>query len=108
MALCHSSATRLQHHQDAATQESWQRHSVARGVKAGRWGGRGDKIFAAVLADADAEGRIDWSMVSVDSTSCRSHQHAAGARRRPPRVSGKEALPGTTAQTRDSDAPGAA
>ena len=75
-----------------------------------RWSADGmwDRIFAVVLADADAEGRIDWSMVSVDSTSCRAHQHAAGARRRPPRVPGKDARPGSTAPTRDSDAPGAA
>ncbi|MET9647301.1 IS5 family transposase [Streptomyces syringium] len=59
--------------------------------------GTWDRIFAAVLADADAEDRIDWSMVSVDSTSCRSHQHAAGARRKPPRVPGKDARPGSTA-----------
>lgn len=61
-----------------------------------------DRIFAAVLADADAEGRIDWSMVSVNSTSCQAHQHAAGARRV------KGARPGSTAPTRDSGAPGAA
>ncbi|MFF4796090.1 IS5 family transposase [Streptomyces sp. NPDC001276] len=60
-----------------------------------RWSADGtwDRIFAAVLADADAEGRIDWSMVSVDSTSCRAHQHAAGARRKPPRVPGKRRTP---------------
>ncbi|GAA1302528.1 IS5 family transposase [Streptomyces sanglieri] len=60
-----------------------------------RWSADGtwDKIFAAVLADADAEGRIDWSMVSVDSTSCRAHQHSAGARKRPPRVPGKRSTP---------------
>jgi transposase len=75
-----------------------------------RWSADGtwDRLFAAVLADADAEGRIDWSMVSVDSTSCRAHQHAAGARKRRPRVPGKERRPGSTAPTRDSDAPGAA
>ncbi|MDK1477080.1 IS5 family transposase [Streptomyces sp. 549] len=60
-----------------------------------RWSADGtwDKLFASVLADADAEGRIDWSMVSVDSTTCRAHQHAAGARRRPPRVPGKRRKP---------------
>ncbi|AZM58143.1 IS5 family transposase [Streptomyces sp. WAC 01529] len=60
-----------------------------------RWSADGtcDRLFAAVLADADAEGRIDWSMVSVDSTSCRAHQHAAGARRRRPRVPGKRTTP---------------
>ncbi|MFJ8387807.1 IS5 family transposase [Streptomyces sp. NPDC094438] len=58
-----------------------------------RWSADGtwDRVFAAVLADADAEGLIDWSMVSVDSTSCRAHQHAAGARRTAPRVRGKDA-----------------
>ncbi|MFH8534947.1 IS5 family transposase [Streptomyces tendae] len=60
-----------------------------------RWSADGtwDTVIAAVLADAEAEGRIDWSMVSVDSTSCRAHQHAAGARRRPPRVPGKRRTP---------------
>lgn len=70
--------------------------------------GTWDRIFAAVLADADAEGRIDWSMVSVDFTSCRAHQHAAGAVRRPRESPGKDARPGSTAPTRGSDAPGAA
>jgi transposase len=32
-------------------------------------------------------------MVSVDSTSCRAHQHAAGARRNPPRARGKGRTP---------------
>ncbi|MFF7870452.1 IS5 family transposase [Streptomyces qaidamensis] len=55
--------------------------------------GTWDKIYGAVLADADAEGRIDWSVVSVDSTTCRAHQHAAGARKKPPRVPGKGRTP---------------
>ncbi len=50
-------------------------------------------ILQAVLTDADAEGRIDWSMVSVDSTTCRAHQHAAGAPRRPPRVPKRRSIP---------------
>lgn len=56
-----------------------------------RWSADGmwDRLFAVVLADADAEGHIDWSMVSVDSTSCRAHQHAAKARKKPPRLPGK-------------------
>jgi transposase len=75
-----------------------------------RWSADGiwDRVFAAILADADAESRIDWSMVSVDSTSCRAHQHAAGARKRRPRVPGKEQRHGSTAPTRDLDAPDAA
>ncbi|MYT71827.1 MULTISPECIES: IS5 family transposase [unclassified Streptomyces] len=60
-----------------------------------RWSADGtwDRLFTAVLADADAEGRIDWSMVSVDSTTCRAHQHAAGARKKPPRLPGKRRTP---------------
>ncbi len=38
-------------------------------------------------------GRIDWGMVSVDSTSCRAHQHAAGARKKKPRVPKKGQRP---------------
>ena len=74
-----------------------------------RWSADGtrDKIFAAFPSDADAAGRVDWSMVSVDSTSCRAHQHAAGARRKVPGVPGKDARPGSTVPTRDSDVPGA-
>ncbi len=47
------------------------------------------------------------SMASVYSTSCRAHQHAAGARKKPPRVPGEDTRPDSTAPTRDSDAPGA-
>lgn len=74
-----------------------------------RWSANGtwDRIFTAVLADADTDRRIDWSMVSVDSTSCRAHQHAAGARKKPPQVPGKDSRPASTVPTRDSDAPGA-
>lgn len=41
-----------------------------------RWSadGTGQRILRAVQAGADAEGRIDWSMASVDSTVCRAHQ----------------------------------
>jgi hypothetical protein len=35
-------------------------------------------ILTAVLAAADADDDIDWT-VSVDSTVVRAHQHAAGA-----------------------------
>ncbi|MGW7244652.1 IS5 family transposase [Streptomyces sp. NPDC054804] len=60
-----------------------------------RWSADGtwETILHAVQADADAEGRIDWSMVSVDSTSCRAHQHAAGARRDAPHVPKKRSRP---------------
>ncbi|MFE3646203.1 IS5 family transposase [Streptomyces sp. NPDC059169] len=60
-----------------------------------RWSADGtwDRILRAVQADADTEGRIDWSMVSVDSTSCRAHHHAAGARKKAPRVPKKRSTP---------------
>jgi transposase len=47
-----------------------------------RW--QRDGTWAAIVtrlqAAADAAGRVSWQ-VSVDSTVCRAHQHAAGARR---------------------------
>ena len=39
------------------------------------------RIVTALQSLADAAGRITWD-VSVDSTTCRAHQHAAGARKR--------------------------
>ncbi|MFI8917386.1 IS5 family transposase [Streptomyces sp. NPDC053513] len=46
-----------------------------------KWAADGtrEKVFTALLAQADAEGDLDW-IVSVDSTIVRAHQHAAGAR----------------------------
>jgi len=46
-----------------------------------RWQREGtwEKILAALQTAADAAGRIGWT-VSVDSTTSRAHQHAAGAR----------------------------
>ncbi|WP_369149149.1 IS5 family transposase [Streptomyces sp. R44] len=60
-----------------------------------RWSADGiwDRILHAVQADADLAGRIDWSMVGADSTSCRAHQHAAGARKARPRVPKKGTTP---------------
>lgn len=43
-----------------------------------------EKVFTALLAQADAEGDLDW-VVAVDSTIVRAHQHAAGARQKGPR-----------------------
>ncbi|MFF9727531.1 IS5 family transposase [Streptomyces gardneri] len=60
-----------------------------------RWSADGtwERILRAVQADADTEGRIDWSMVSVDSTTCRAHQHAAGASTRAPKIPGRRRSP---------------
>jgi transposase len=50
-----------------------------------RWSADGtwERLLAQVQADEDGAGRIDWE-VSVDSTTARAHQHAAGARKAPP------------------------
>ncbi|WP_424883596.1 IS5 family transposase [Streptomyces sp. SLBN-8D4] len=48
-----------------------------------RWqrDGTWQRIFTALQARADAKGLITWDL-NVDSTVCRVHQHAAGARKR--------------------------
>src|SRR6266498_5458561 len=48
-----------------------------------RWqrDGTWQRLLTALQTLADAAGRICWD-VSVDSTICRAHQHAAGARKR--------------------------
>jgi transposase len=38
------------------------------------------RILAALQADADAGGGLDWALHFVDGTVVRAHQHAAGAR----------------------------
>ena len=57
--------------------------------KAGIW----DHVLAALQRQADADGRLDWSLHFVDSTVVRAHQHAAGAKggTRQPRRSGAAA-----------------
>lgn len=62
--------------------------------------GTWELILAAVLAAADAEADTGWT-VSVDSTVCRAHQHAAGARKK-----GRQA--GPNPKTTPSGAPAAA
>ncbi|MCY0924489.1 MULTISPECIES: IS5 family transposase [unclassified Streptomyces] len=39
------------------------------------------RMFERLQTDADAKGLITWDL-SVDSTVCRAHQHAAGARKK--------------------------
>jgi transposase len=55
-------------------QTVWKRH---RGYSNdGTW----DRVLQALLAQADAEGEIDWT-VSVDATIARAHQHATNTTR---------------------------
>jgi transposase len=44
--------------------------------RAGIW----NRILAALQADADAAGQLDWDLHFVDGTVVRAHQHAAGAK----------------------------
>jgi hypothetical protein len=52
----------------------WKRHRRCAGD--GTW----DRVLMTVLAMADAEGRLDWT-VSVDATINRAHQHATNTTR---------------------------
>ncbi|GAA2655705.1 hypothetical protein GCM10010425_83100 [Streptomyces spororaveus] len=65
-----------------------------------RWAvdGTWERILAALLAAADADADIGWT-VSVDSTVCRAHQHAAGARKK-----GLQARPNPTTTRWDARA----
>ncbi|MFK4070558.1 IS5 family transposase [Streptomyces sp. NPDC029674] len=54
--------------------------------------GTWEKVFIALLAQADTEGDLDW-IVAVDSTIVRAHQHAAGpVKRGSGRRAGRHAL----------------
>lgn len=55
-------------------QTVWKRHR--RYAADGTW----DKVLRAVLAEADAAGKVDWT-VSVDATVTRAHQHATNTTR---------------------------
>lgn len=66
-----------------------------------RWqrDGTWHQIFIALQARADAKEPITWDL-NVDSTVCRAHQHAAGARKRGScRRSRRAALPSSRTTT---------
>ena len=52
-----------------------------RWTRAGIW----DRVLADLQRQADADGRLDWTLHFVDSTVVRAHQHAAGAKGGTPR-----------------------
>ena len=56
--------------------------------RAGLWA----RVLAALQAEADAEGRLDWGLHFVDGTTVRAHPHAAGA----PKKGGPKASRPTT------------
>ena len=43
--------------------------------RAGVW----ERVLAALQAEADAAGDLDWALHFLDGTTVRAHQHAAGA-----------------------------
>ncbi|MFD9842500.1 MULTISPECIES: hypothetical protein [Streptomyces] len=49
-------------------------------------------MFTALVAQADADGDLNWT-VSVDSTMVRIHQHAAGGRKKGPRWTSRLTTP---------------
>lgn len=59
-----------------------------------RWAvdGTWERIFAAVLAAAEGADDIGWTVL-VNSTVCRAHQHAAGARKRGLQAPGRTRRP---------------
>lgn len=57
-------------------------------------------ILRKLQAKADAAGHIEWE-VSVDSTVCRAHQHAAGARKEGPHDPGRTPPDGLAAEPDD-------
>lgn len=69
-------------------QTVWKRHH--RFSTDGTW----DKIHARLLAEADAEGAIEWT-VSVDSTINRAHQHATNKTRAEAPTGGRIELHGS-------------
>src|SRR5437870_649719 len=50
-----------------------------------RWRRKGiwEQVLQALQGEAEAVGEVVWTVVSIDGTTVRAHQHAAGARRTP-------------------------
>jgi transposase len=73
-----------------------------------RWqrNGTWHRILEQLQADADAKGLITWD-VSVDSTVCRAHQHAAGARKKGAFKRNRPAASSPSPTTTPSDVPAA-
>ncbi|MFC9589895.1 transposase [Streptomyces sp. NPDC056944] len=74
-----------------------------------RWqrNGTWKRIFAELQARADAKQLIAWD-INVDSTVCRAHQHAAGARKKGTCRSNRPAASAPSRTTTGSDARAAA
>ncbi len=67
--------------------------------QAGVW----DRVLAALQAEADAGGELDWGLHFLDGTTVRAHQHAAGAQKGA--VSRPSAAPGAASPPKSTSAP---
>lgn len=70
--------------------------------RAGVW----DRLLAAVQAEGDAVGALDWSVHFLDGTTVRAHQHAAGAKKGA--AIRRSAVPAAASQRKSTSAPSAA
>jgi transposase len=59
--------------------------------QAGVW----DRVLAALPAEADARGDLDWTLHHLDGTMIRAHAHAAGAKKGAPRTRSAAATVGS-------------
>ena len=70
--------------------------------RAGVW----DRLLAAVQAEGDAVGALDWSVHFLDGTTVRAHQHAAGAKKGA--AIRRSAVPAAASRRKSTSAPSAA
>ena len=67
--------------------------------QAGVW----ERVLAALQAEADASGEVDWARHFLDGTTVRAHQHAAGAKKGA--VIRPLAAPGAASRPKSTSAP---
>ena len=70
--------------------------------RAGVW----DRLLAAVQAEGDAVGALDWSVHFLDGTTVRAHQHAAGAKKGA--AIRRSAVPAAASRRKSTSAPNGA
>lgn len=73
-----------------------------------RWQRSGvwDRVLAALQAEGDAAGALDWSLHFVDGSTVRAHQHAAGAQKGA--AIRRSAAPGAAFRRKSTSAPSGA
>jgi transposase len=67
--------------------------------RAGVW----DRALAALQAEGDAAGELDWALHFLDGTTVRAHQHAAGAKKGA--VTRRSAAPAAASPPKSTSAP---